>query len=294
MKSCDYCGKENDDGSAFCAGCGTGFPPSEPQPEPPISVPPLPPYAPPPPPFPRALTGGAATIVLLVYFGAQVAGGVVAGFFGGLVSGLRGDFPGHNYQDTMQAIMPLTVFVVMAFGWAAMVVVAKTSQFQFNDVSPTGPAWVRGSWREITKGLGLGILVALLWILLSSTLGRQQSEEESSPMTRMAMTPGFGQIVWVITAILLAPPVEELLFRGILYGGYRKSFGPSVAATLTTVIFVLLHFTELIHLPLAVFALGGLALAALWRRLQSSAIGPAIAVHIGYNSVIALAAVFST
>ena len=84
------------------------------------------------------------------------------------------------------------------------------------------------------------------------------------------------------------------MFRGILYGGYRKSLGAAAAAALTTFIFVLLHITELVHEPLATFAIGGLALLALWRRLCSNAIGPAIAVHVGYNSAIALAVVFST
>src|SRR5689334_11800087 len=62
------------------------------------------------------------------------------------------------------------------------------------------------------------------------------------PMTKMASTPGLSQIVWLI-ALLIAPAIEELLFRGVLYGGYRKSFGPLAAGTLTTFIFVLLHIT---------------------------------------------------
>ena len=46
---------------------------------------------------------------------------------------------------------------------------------------------------------------------------------------------------------------------------------------------------ELISQPLAVFGITGLALVALWCRLRSNAIGPAIATHFAYNAVIVLA-----
>jgi hypothetical protein len=130
--------------------------------------------------------------------------------------------------------------------------------------------------------------------MIDSALSGQPSEHETSPMITMATTPGLPQLVWVFTAVALAPPVEELLFRGILYGGYRKSLGPAAAAALTTFIFVLLHINELVHEPLATFVIGGLALLALWRRLRSNAIGPAIAVHVGYNTMIAIAVIFTT
>jgi len=37
-----------------------------------------------------------------------------------------------------------------------------------------------------------------------------------------------------------------------------------------------------------------LALSALWVRLRSKAIGPAVAVHAGYNALLALAVVHRT
>src|SRR5207247_3722263 len=86
---------------------------------------------------------------------------------------------------------------------------------------------------------------------------------------------------------------EELLFRGVLYGGYRRSFGPRGAALFTTFIFWLLHITESIHFLPAMLAIVMLALLALWFRLRSAAIGPAIAVHLGHTSMLALVVVLS-
>jgi membrane protease YdiL (CAAX protease family) len=97
-----------------------------------------------------------------------------------------------------------------------------------------------------------------------------------------------------MTALFLAPPLEEMLFRGVMYGGYRQSLGPTRSAWLTTTIFALLHVTEVIHFFPALLAIVGMALLALRMRLRYSAIGPAVAVHFGYNTVIALGVVYST
>lgn len=48
-----------------------------------------------------------------------------------------------------------------------------------------------------------------------------------------------------------------------------------------------MHTTELIHFLPAALGILGLALAALYMRLRTCAIGPAIAVHVAYNSTIA-------
>ena len=88
--------------------------------------------------------------------------------------------------------------------------------------------------------------------------------------------------------------IEELLFRGVLYGGYRQSLGPRKAAVLVTLIFCLLHVPEVLHLPVAMLGIAGLALTALWMRLRASAIGPAIAVHFSYNGVLAVLQLISS
>lgn len=285
MKACQYCGKENDDETALCVGCGTAFQQRGAQPDLALVAPPL---LPPTPPGPRVLNGGSATIALLIYLAAQFAAGVLGGFFVGFMMGLRGDFNHDDFATMSQTMMPLTVFLIMAFGWIAIFVIGRSLGFQLNDATPTGAAWVRGSQRDIIKGLFTGIAVSVLTLLCLSQFGNTDIEN-GGPLTRMSVTPGITRVVWVLTAIVLAPPIEELLFRGVLYGGYRKSFGPTGAAALTTVIFITLHFTELIHQPLATLGITGLALAALWWRIRSSAIGPAIAVHFGYNATLVLA-----
>jgi membrane protease YdiL (CAAX protease family) len=282
MKPCNNCGRENEEVLLACLGCGATFDPPVIQIQPPtISLPPL---------FPlekRVLNGGFATLLLGVYLAAQVGGGIIMGVVASILALAKGDSIDPDAMTTaIRGLMPMTVLVTLIFGGIAVVWTAVALRFPLKDTNPTGPAWVRGSWRAIAKGIGIGILVGLSTVAFALLLPNDISKEELGPLTQMGMTEGFSQIAWVITALLLAPFSEELLFRGILYAGYRKSLGPIAAVLLTTFIFVLLHITELIHEPLASGGIIALALATLWWRLRSAAIGPAIAVHFGYNAVI--------
>jgi len=114
-----------------------------------------------------------------------------------------------------------------------------------------------------------------------------------APSDQLAFVPGLQQWIWLLAGLLFAPVAEELLFRGVLYGGYRRSFGKIAATLITTSTFVLLHLPDVIRFLPSIVALAALGLTAQWCRLRSSAIGPAIAVHIGYNVVLSLVIIWS-
>lgn len=291
MKSCDYCGKENDDAGVYCWECGTAFPPRVPpiiaSSQPPLLGSPIPSTL---PQSPRILDGAIATGILCIYLGAQYGAGIVSGLFAGFTLAIN-ESPGsgHDFKNAFQPIMPFTVLAIMVFSAVGLFWSAIGFKLDLKDNNPTGAAWVRGSWLDIAKGLVSGILTSVLAIVVIREFGfHPHLFREMSPLVRMSETPGFPQIIWVISAVLLAPPIEELLFRGILYGGYRKSMGAIAATIITTIIFVSLHIGELLHQPMGTFGIASLALVALWQRLRSKAIGPAIATHFGYNLTIVL------
>ena len=175
-----------------------------------------------------------------------------------------------------------------------MLVVSKAWIRPFlSDTSPTGAAWVHGSFKHITQGIITGAVLAGCYIGFATKLQSPGEHASLGPIATMAVTPGLQQLLWLFL-MLLAPFVEELLFRGVLYGGYRSSFGPVPAAILTTAIFWVLHLTETIHFWPAMLGIAGLAIAALWFRLRSAAIGPAVAVHFGYNWTLAAVVLTST
>ena len=130
----------------------------------------------------------------------------------------------------------------------------------------------------------MGVVVSACTYGLSKMLNTHVHDRDLVPLTRMALTPGLPRMLCTSTVLFFAPAVEEILFRGALYGGYRKSFGPIWAAVLTTALFLVVHLPGMVHPMPAVMGIIGAALTALWNRLRAGAIGPAIAVHVGFNS----------
>ncbi|MGH8023684.1 MAG: lysostaphin resistance A-like protein [Limisphaerales bacterium] len=158
---------------------------------------------------------------------------------------------------------------------------------------PTGPAWTFGPSDGVIKGFVIGSFFALIPLLLdalypSHPIRNQRTIESGEPVIHMLATPGVQQVLACIVVALLAPISEEMMFRGVFYGGLRKSFGPVWAAMVTTGIFVAIHYPEFIYAPDWIFIFIAGAFGLLWCRLHWNAIGPAIAAHGGYNLVVAV------
>jgi membrane protease YdiL (CAAX protease family) len=87
-------------------------------------------------------------------------------------------------------------------------------------------------------------------------------------------------IFWFIIAGVIGPVAEELLFRGVLYGFFRR-WGVLTALVVTTIIFVLLHSPSGIPVPQLV---GGVVFAIAY-EIEKSLMVPII-IHILGNSAI--------
>jgi len=204
-------------------------------------------------------------------------------------------FEGQNLHDStqiaelLQVVTAPALFLGLVAGGVAMLLVSPSFiGMDLADTSSTGAAWVPGSRKNLAEGLIFGAVLGLCSWIVTWVCARRMNEITLGPLARLAITPGLSRWVWIMMVLLLAPPFEELLFRGVLYGGYRRSLGPAWAAVFTTAIFVTLHAAELIHFLPSIFGVTALAVTTLWLRLRSSAIGPAVAAHFGYNTVLTL------
>ena len=81
-------------------------------------------------------------------------------------------------------------------------------------------------------------------------------------------------------AVLAAPVVEELLFRGLLLGGLRRQATPLVAVVWSALLFAFVH--PMPWWPL-VFVLGVLCAAL---RLRFGSLWAAVSLHAAYNAVV--------
>jgi sodium transport system permease protein len=93
----------------------------------------------------------------------------------------------------------------------------------------------------------------------------------------------YGVLVELLCAAVAPAVCEELLCRGTLLAGLKRSLGPGAAAVVSAFLFAALHLSPYRFLPQ--FALG-IALAALTLRTRS--IGPAMLLHAGHNGAVLL------
>jgi membrane protease YdiL (CAAX protease family) len=145
----------------------------------------------------------------------------------------------------------------------------------------------RASWRLLgfrdfsgnMLGLGCGLLAGAYFItlvhnLILVQLGIAPQGAEIMRLFDMLQSP----VGLVLAAVIAAPAVEEIFFRGFLFTGFRQAYGWNKAALLTSGIFALAHLSPVAFIP--TFALG-YVFAVLYQRANS--IWPGILMHFLLN-----------
>src|SRR3989442_801738 len=138
--------------------------------------------------------------------------------------------------------------------------------------SPTSRLWLLAA---ILSGLTLSaIYLKVLVRLFPPSPGQTWG-----PLVAAMVSGGWQRHLWALLALSIVPPVEEFVFRGVLFGGLRRSWGLPAAACLTTILFALFHVTSLHpYLPALVMitCVGAPQLSA---RVARRSLAPSIAMH---------------
>ena len=131
--------------------------------------------------------------------------------------------------------------------------------------------------RSSAKWAGIGILSYFAFaILYSLVIGTPEQDD---------IAADFGPIpVQILLIVIVAPPVEEVCFRGMLFGGIRKKFPLWVAAPAAGVVFGLPHFSTGWSAVPSLIVLG-IILAVVYEKTRS--LWPVIGMH-AFNNGLAL------
>ena len=131
-----------------------------------------------------------------------------------------------------------------------------------------------------------GMLLAAAYLYVGDSLYRLDATVQAGPLASMAQSSGSRQWLWAAFAVLCAPAIEEILFRGVLLTALQRAWGTLCAGAVVSLIFVALHAGEAAGYPPALLAIGGVGVMTLTLRLRTGKVGPAISAHAGYNLVI--------
>jgi membrane protease YdiL (CAAX protease family) len=132
------------------------------------------------------------------------------------------------------------------------------------------------------------VLGVLGTIVLSISVSRIGPEAEGIQDAMRVVREPRSFLLSLAVLAFLAPLVEELVFRGLLYGWLEGRWGRSVALVVSSLAFAGAHIEPahmLLVLPLGV--LFG------WLRLRTGSVVPSIVSHMANNAMAVLAGAFA-
>ncbi len=146
--------------------------------------------------------------------------------------------------------------------------------------------------KDVTLGIMSGIAAQLILVPLVTypfvwlfNIDVDRISEPARNLSDRATSP-LGVIALIVTVGILAPVVEELFFRGLLYGAFRKRNNSLTSEKaiirfsiiISSAIFSAIHFQWLLFPALLVV---GMLFAWLYER--KGRLAPAIWAHVGFN-----------
>ncbi|MGB0579942.1 MAG: lysostaphin resistance A-like protein [Limisphaerales bacterium] len=144
----------------------------------------------------------------------------------------------------------------------------------------------RSPLKALGTGLGFALIATPVVMILQAVIARLITKPGAAPEVQQIVrtieqTTSIDQLFfYAFLAIMLAPVIEELLFRGILYRSIKAAGHPHIALWGTSLTFGVIHASQLAIIPLTVLAL---LLAKLYDRTENI-LAPILA-HATFNAV---------
>jgi ABC-2 type transport system permease protein len=138
--------------------------------------------------------------------------------------------------------------------------------------------WAPGLRRALVWGIVGGVaasIAGLLYIEIALALNLFPG------LRRASLLPGRDATLWLaVIAIVAAPIFEEFIFRGLIFGGLRRSFGFFPAALASAAIFAI------VHPPPSVIPVFLMGLAAAFAYERTGMLAAPMTVHALYNAAV--------
>jgi len=156
------------------------------------------------------------------------------------------------------------------------------------------PFWSMLRWRRMTPGKTLGCLFggALLTAAIA-LLPPLLPDASQFPLQNLFNSRAAGYAVGAF-AILVAPFMEEMVFRGILFGIFESQVGLRFAILITAILFGGLHVPEYWGAWNHMFLIFLVGLVFSLARGMSGSLAPSVFLHVGYNASMMIALFLST
>ena len=146
------------------------------------------------------------------------------------------------------------------------------------------------SLRAIAFAAAVGCSIAICVGFVLFTWFMPTDPKNLGPLVAALRVDGMWRQIAGLCMVVVAPVLEETMFRGALFTGLARSWHVLAAAAATTTVFALLHIYGIPMYWPALFAVALLGAAAQTARISSGSLWPAMALHFSYNLTNAIGA----
>jgi len=135
------------------------------------------------------------------------------------------------------------------------------------------------------------ILVAL--ILATQLLSRVLPQSEENSFSELLRSSTRVRIAVAVLATCTAPLVEETVYRGMLFSGFRRSLGLVWTVVLVTLMFAGVHVLQYMGAWVSIAGLVLLSLALTLIRARTKSILPCVLIHTVNNAFFSVLVLFN-
>lgn len=136
-------------------------------------------------------------------------------------------------------------------------------------------------WSSLALWVPIALGALVLGGVLTALLGLQ---DEATTAVNLEDDPAGQKLFFSFGAIVLAPWIEELSFRGLIFGSLFGRFGFWPAAVASSLTWSAIHFAPGV---LVLFTLEGMALC--WLRNRTGSVLPGVGIHGSWNTLASFA-----
>lgn len=185
----------------------------------------------------------------------------------GLVEFIKSDVTATILQ--IAAIIPAHILTIIL----AWFVVTRSRTFSFRQTL---------GWRS--GGMVWWHYVAIMagFFALAGVVGNYFPEQENE-LIRILQSSRYAVFLVAFMATVTAPLVEEVVYRGILYSAFQRTFGVAIAVVAVTFLFAIVHVPQYYPSFSTIFLLTVLSLTLTLVRVRTNNLLPCIILHTIFN-----------
>jgi membrane protease YdiL (CAAX protease family) len=200
-------------------------------------------------------------------------------------------FFGVNSTDVFGETMSTAKSVVVLLSQAVIDGLAILYLYLMLQARTDAPFWPSIGWREMRSGAGKIRDSALQFLaggavlaVVVSFVGGFLNSKETLPIEEL-LKARVSILLFGILGVLVAPLVEETIFRGFLYPVIARRLGIAAGIAITGTLFGLMHAAQLGGAwgQIALLILVGIVLT--WVRARTGTVAASFFVHLGYNGL---------